>query len=147
MTIKQDWKNWRNSCEKTKQLQDKLEKYIAQITKQCDKAQYFDNYSKKLTFGDLIKISNKVDIDKQAIECRASSCFYKLKSQSDLHDKCVHVRHDCTLDKHCIGCPQQSEMNNCVDLQKKVEVAQVAQYNFRDAFLQHFVFWKKTRKK
>ena len=151
MTIKQDWNNWRIACGNTKKLQNKVKELSEEMTKPCSATQYWDNYIRKLDYGNLLKSMKNVDVDQKAIECRASSCFYKLvydrpnepKEETKLHDKCVHIRFDGSLDeKHCAGCVHREEMKDYIVLQNKLETARAEQYKSRDILLQHLFFWK-----
>lgn len=152
MTIIQDWNNWRSACQKTQQAKHNLDVFAETMTQKCSAEQYFNNYIKKLNYGDLLKNVKNVDVDQKATECRASSCFYKLvydepQEESKLHDKCVHVRYNGTIDyKHCIGCWHYAEMKSYIALQNELETARAEQYKSRDALLRHLLFWKQRSK-
>lgn len=155
MTIKQDWNNWRIACGNTKKLQNEVKELSEEMTKPCSATQYWSNYIRKLDYGNLLKSMKNIDVDQKAIECRASSCFYKLvydrpnepKEETKLHDKCVHVRFDGSLDeRHCAGCAHHKEMEGYVALQNKVETAKAEQYKLRDVLLRHLFFWNPRHK-
>ena len=152
MTIIQDWNNWRSACQKTQQAKHDLDVFAETMTQKCSAEQYFNNYIKKLNYGDLLKKMNGLDIDKKAIECRASSCFYKLvydepREETNLRDKCVHVRYDGSLDeRHCAGCAHREEMKDYVALQNKLETAKAEQHKSRDILLRRLFFWKQIIK-
>lgn len=151
MTIKQDWNNWREACRNTKKVANELSTMSEQMIVSCSRGQFFDNYVKKLRFGDSLKRIQHIDINQKAIECRASSCFYKLETdnnQKSLYDKCVHVRYNGEVaDRHCEGCQHFPEIKNYIDLRNKLETAQAEQYKSMTVLLEHFLFWKKQKNK
>ena len=121
------------------------------MTKPCSATQYWSNYIRKLDYGNLLRNMKNGDVDQKAIECRASSCFFKLvydspnepREETNLHDKCIHVRYDGSLDeKHCDGCEHHEEMKDYIALQNKLETAKAEQYKSRDILLRHLLFWR-----
>ncbi len=173
MTIIQDWNNWRSAVDNTKKIKNEVKKLSEKKTKSCSPEQYWGNYMKKLQHCKLLKNVKNADIpfgskstvyclehnkntgvEQKAIECRASSCFYRLvydrpnepREETNLYDKCVYVRYDGSLDeRHCAGCEHHDEMKDYIALQNKLETAKAEQYKSRDALLRHLFFWKQRK--
>ena len=171
MTIKQDWENWRIACGNTKKLQNEVKELSIKMVKPCSPEEYWGNYIKKLGYGkfqqNLIPFfpqptailywlkHKKKELERQAIELRASSCFYRLvydrpgepREETNLYDKCVFVRDGEHYDYGwCADCKHYDEMKGYIALQNNLEIAKAEQYKSRNALLQNFVFWKKRQK-
>ena len=168
MSMVQDFKELRDACIATKTAKKDLQKYQEHITSRCEGKVYFTNLFKEQAFYSAVPlIKTKEDFSKlreYAVECRASSCFYKLyeylgtvvmpiglKRSYEINPEkvfsCVNVDDKGLIDEvRCGGCPHFEELVKYQMLKSKLAAAQEELQIAKHNLLNNFVFWKHKSK-
>lgn len=147
MTIKQDWEDWRMSRVVTDFAEHNLERFYDNVTEHCSVGQYFENYRKAFSLTDVAKNANNQEyIDKLALECRSSSCFYKVPEPQYKLCKCINVRFDGFVARCCKDCPHFGNIKKFAKLTNQLKEARLQQRQSLNKLLSNLLFWKQKGK-
>ena len=169
LKIIQDYKELRKARADVKSAKQNLKDYKYFVAERCNGIVFFHNVCKEEMFYSALPVIRKqTDLEllrKYAVECRATSCFYKiyenfgtvnypfgLSRKYEINPgtvrSCINVNDNGTIDEvRCEGCSHFEKLVKYQLLNAKLKQAQENQKQAKQKLIDNFIFWKQEKEK